>query len=348
MRTVFILCVMLLSPLVAMAQDLRVVTVERPPFSMADGDAHSGFSMELWQAIAEDRGWSYRIDRLENFGDMLGAIENSTADVAIANISITADREQVMDFTHAIFESGLHIMVPHATDRSSALETVITREVLEVIAMAFLLLLAGGMLMWLFERKSQPYFDRPAKEAIFPSFWWALNLVVNGGFEERQPRTFLGRIFGVLLVISSLFIVSIFVAHITASMTVEAIQSNVAGVSDLYGKTVGTTRGSTSARYLERREIDYVAVDNLDDLFGEFEQGRLNAMVFDAPILSHYVNTRGAGVGQLVGGTFLRESYGAAMPTGSTLTEEFNRALLRLRENGTYAQIYQKYFRNLN
>ncbi len=278
---------------------------------------------------------------------MLGEVADGTADVAIANISITADREQVMDFTHAIFESGLHIMVPEGKEPASAIETVITREVLEIIAVAFLLLLGGGMLMWTFERKSQPYFDRPAKEAVFPSFWWALNLVVNGGFEERQPRTFMGRIFGVLLVISSLFIVSIFVAHITASMTVEAIQANVNKVSDLHGKTVGTTVGSTSARYLERREIDYVGFTGLDELYSAFEDEKLDAVVFDAPILSHYVNTRGVGVGELVGGTFLRESYGAAMQTDSPIAEEFNRSLLKLRENGTYLDIHQKYFRNL-
>ena len=271
MKSVLIFCLMLLSPLMAAAQDLRVVTVERPPFSMADGDDHTGFSMDLWKAIAEDRGWTYEIERVDSFGGMLAEIENAAADVAIANISITADREQVMDFTHTIFESGLHIMVPYSNERNSALETVISREVLEVIAIAFLLLLGGGMLMWTFERKSQPYFDRPAKEAIFPSFWWALNLVVNGGFEERQPRTFMGRIFGVLLVISSLFIVSVFVAHITASMTVDAIQSNVSDIRDLYGKNVGTTQGSTSARYLERREIDYQSYEDLDALLKAFE-----------------------------------------------------------------------------
>jgi len=38
---------------------------------------------------------------------------------------------------------------------------------------------------------------------------------VNGGFEERVPQSRVGRGFAVLLVIASLFIVSIFVAQIS-------------------------------------------------------------------------------------------------------------------------------------
>jgi polar amino acid transport system substrate-binding protein len=33
------------------------------------------------------------------------------------------------------------------------------------------LLFFGGLLMWFFERRVQPYFGKPAREALFPSFW---------------------------------------------------------------------------------------------------------------------------------------------------------------------------------
>jgi polar amino acid transport system substrate-binding protein len=38
-------------------------------------------------------------------------VERGAADVAIAGISITAKREQELDFSHAFFETGLQIMV---------------------------------------------------------------------------------------------------------------------------------------------------------------------------------------------------------------------------------------------
>ena len=75
-----------------------------------------------------------------------------------------------------------------------------------------------------------------------------------------------------------------------------------------------------------------------------FEAGELDAVVFDAPILSYYVNTEGAGKGTLVGPVFLRENYGFALQSGSELREPINRTLLRFAEDGTYRALLLKWF----
>lgn len=329
----------------AEAQTLTVSTVTRPPFSMVEEGADTGFSIDLLQALAKALNWDYRADRAELFADMLGAVTGGTADLAIANISITSARETVMDFSQPIFEAGLQIMVPAGQAQGPTLwRALLSADLLLAIAAAFVLLLGGGMLMWLFERRAQPYFDRPAHEAWFPSFWWALNLVVNGGFEERVPRTVFGRLFGVVLVVSSLFIVSVFVAKITSVMTIEAINGSVNSVNDLYGRQVGTIDGSTAAGFLTRREIDYAGYDGLEPLLRGFEAGEIDAVVFDAPILSYYATHEGRNLASLAGPVFLRENYGIAFPTGSPLVEDVNQALLALREDGTYDEIYRKWF----
>jgi polar amino acid transport system substrate-binding protein len=283
---------------------------------------------------------------MENkFADMLGAVTGGQADAAIANISITSARETQMDFSHPIFESGLQIMIhSQAGVGPSIWQAIASVELLLAILLAFALLLGGGMLMWHFEKRDQPYFDRPAREALFPSFWWALNLVVNGGFEERVPRTVFGRLFGVLLVISSLFIVSIFVARITSAMTVEAINGSVDSINDLYGKNVGTLENSTSAGFMERRDLAYQGYSDLTELLRAFEADEVDAVLFDAPILAYYVNTQERKDAELAGPVFMRENYGIAFPSGSPLVEDVNQALLNLREDGTYDQIYRKWF----
>lgn len=326
------------------AQDLRVVTVTRTPFSQVENGADTGFSVELWAAVADALGRGYSITRVESFAEMLGEVSAGRADVAVANISITAEREATMDFSQPIFSSGLRVMVPDDQSGTSVFSVIWSRDLALVALAAFALLLGGGMLMWWFERNAQEYFRGAAREKVFPAFWWALNLVVNGGFEERVPRTPLGRVFATILVISSLFIVSIFVAHITAAMTVNAIQSSVNSVNDLYGKQVGTTSGSTAAAYLDRRELQHRGFDDLDSLLAAFDAGELDAVIFDAPILSYYVNTAGAGKGVLVGPLFLRENYGFAVPTDSPLREPINRALLRFNEDGTYRALLTKWF----
>jgi polar amino acid transport system substrate-binding protein len=329
----------------AAAEVLRVATVTRPPFSLTEGGADTGFSIDLLAALAERLHWDYRIDRKGQFGDMLGAVAGGEADLAIANISITAARETQMDFSQPIFEAGLQIMVPADSAAAPSLfRALMSADLLVAIAIAFVLLTVGGMVMWWFERRAQPYFDRPAREALFPSFWWALNLVVNGGFEERVPRTLFGRLFGVLLVVSSLFIVSVFVARITTAMTVAAITGSVNSVNDLYGKKVGTITGSTAAGFLDRREIGYASYDGLQPLIEGFEAGRLDAVVFDAPVLAYYATHHGRRRAVMIGAVFLPENYGIVFPTGSSLVEDVNQALLMLREDGTYDGIYARWF----
>ena len=326
------------------AQDLRVVTVTRTPFSQVENGADTGFSIDLWEAIATELGLSYQIDRVRSFAEMLDEIEAGRADVGAANISITADREARLDFSQPIFSSGLRVMVPADQTGGSVWSVLWSRDLALVALTAFALLIGGGMLMWRFERNAQEYFKGEAREKLFPSFWWALNLVVNGGFEERVPRTALGRVFATLLVISSLFVVSIFVAHITAAMTVDAIQSSVSSVNDLYGKRVGTTSGSTASAYLDQRELRHRGFGDLEALLQSFEEGELDAVIFDAPILSYYVNTDGEGIGALVGPVFLRDNYGFALQTDSPLREPINRTLLRFSEDGTYRALLVKWF----
>ncbi len=326
------------------AQDLRVSTVTRPPFSMVVDGVETGFSLDLLAAISENQGWTYSVTRHGGFSDMLGAVRNGQADMAVANISITADRELTMDFSQPIFESGLQILVRSDRERSaSMIRKFFSLDFMGAVAIAFALLFLMGMVMWALERRRQPYFDRPAGEAMFPSFWWALNLLVNGGFEERVPQTFLGRILSVLMVLGSLFIVSLFVARITAIMTVSALQSDVNSLSDLAGQRVATIDGSTAASYLASRNLTFAGYGGLQEMTEAFEAGEVDALFFDAPILAWYA-LNSDGRAQLAGPVVQRENYGIALPSGSALAEPINQALLTLRETGVYDEIFAKWF----
>lgn len=346
MLRVLIFAAMFIVPnwVLAQSDPLNITTVTRPPFSMVENGQDTGFSIDLWRAIAEELGTEFEITRVDQFGDMLVAVENGTADGAIANISITADREQAMDFTFPIYASGLQILVPADAPGGSIWSLILRRDLMLAVLGAFAALWAAGMVMWALERRHQDYFNSTAKDANFPAFWWALNLVVNGGFEQLAPRSFLGRIIGTLMVVSSLFIVSIFVAKITATLTVNAINSNVSGINDLYDKRVGTIGGSTAAGFMDQRDLRFVTFEGLEPMYAAFEDGSVDALVFDAPILAYYVNTRGADQAMLVGNVFLPENYGMALPAGSALAEPINQALLRLRERGDYASIQRKWF----
>ena len=329
----------------ASAQNLRVSTVSRPPFSMLQNGTDVGFSVDLWKAVMKDMRRNTEFVRAKQFSEMLNMVEDGTVDAAIANISITARRESRFDFSQPIFESGLQIMIhSDKTNGTSIWQALFSKDLFLAIGLSFLFLFAGGMLMWRFERNHQDYFAMSARKAMFPAFWWALNLVVNGGFEERVPRSVFGRMFGVLLVVSSLFVVSLVVARVTATLTIAELQSSVGSINDLYNKSVGTTSGSTASGYLDRRDIRHHGYDDLETLLAAFEAKELDAVVFDAPVLAYYANTKGRHTAQMVGPIFLRENYGIILPPNSPLAEPLNQSLLRLREDGTYEQIYRKWF----
>ena len=74
------------------------------------------------------------------------------------------------------------------------------------------------------------------------------------------------------------------------------------------------------------------------------ESGRINAVVYDSPILQYYVAHEGSGSLRLVGSIFRKESYGILFSPNDPRRKLINEVLLRLRETGEYDMIYQKWF----
>lgn len=341
------LCFCLALP--AAAQDADgtywIGTVERPPFSMTSPDGQTGFSIELWDKLAEDVGIEYRIRRFLTFRAMLNAVRDGEVDAAVANISITEERETEMDFSQPIFESGLQIMLRGETNGTwQLLRSVMTPRLLLAVLFFFAVTWIIGIIMWALERRKHDYFGKSLRDASFPAFWWALNLIISNGYEEEMPRSRLGRAFGTIMVICSLFMVSFFTANITASLTVNAITEDVSNISDLDGLRVGTTRGSTTSTFLDLRGITHRQYDTLNTVLAAFENNEIDAVVFDGPVLAYYIQTEQPQDARLIDRLFRREGYGFALPSGSELREPIDRALLRAREDGSYDQIKTDWF----
>lgn len=98
-------------PPLQQGEPLRVVTKSLPPFVIVEGDELTGLSIELWDLIAQRIGVEYEWHKLDTVGELLAAIQDGKADVAIAGITITEQREELLDFSFPYFDSGLQIMV---------------------------------------------------------------------------------------------------------------------------------------------------------------------------------------------------------------------------------------------
>ena len=88
------------------AQELTISTVTRAPFSMLIDGVDAGFSVDLLAAVAQELNLSITYVRKDGFGEMLDAVQDGSVDAALANISITAERERLMDFRNRFLKAA--------------------------------------------------------------------------------------------------------------------------------------------------------------------------------------------------------------------------------------------------
>jgi polar amino acid transport system substrate-binding protein len=324
---------------------LRVATKPLEPFVIKQNDRWAGFSIDLWDKIAQQLGWKYEWAEVKTVTDQLAAVQSGGADVAMAGISITPEREAVVDFSHPYFNAGLQIMVPAGGDHSllSTLRTVITPSLLQLLGIALLVTLVMAHLIWLMERSINPEFPRAYLPGVLEGLWYTIGSI-GGNFVDEQPASVIRKLIQMAWVVIGIVLIAQFTASITTALTVQQLSSSISGPADLPGKSIATVRGSTAAKYLDAQHIAYVPVEKIDDAYDLLAQGNAQAVVYDAPVLLYYAATKGKGRVQMVGTIFKEETYGIALPTGSPLRKPINEALLKLKQDGSYEELYNKWF----
>jgi len=127
---------------------------------------------------------------------------------------------------------------------------------------------------------------------------------------------------------------------------VKADNNDVADVKDLAGKVVSTKLGTTSEDFAKKEAgaKEVKLFPNNDAMFMELLAGGADAVIFDSPVVSEFMRTAGKGQVKVVGPLYMGQSYGIGFPKDSALVAKANAALAKLRENGTYRELYVKWF----
>ncbi|WP_449280302.1 transporter substrate-binding domain-containing protein [Lentibacillus salinarum] len=121
---------------------------------------------------------------------------------------------------------------------------------------------------------------------------------------------------------------------------------DINGIEDLAGKSIATRLGSTSAAYIDENIDDAEAspYEQLDQAYLAVENGSDDAVLYDAPNVNYYIQTTGDGL-KVVGDLYQAEDYGIAIAKDQEeLVAAINDALAEMRDNGTYDEIYEKWF----
>ncbi len=332
-------------------KELRVVTRVLPPMVVDRGGSLTGFSIDLWNEIADRLKLKIKYHVAPDVGALLADVRGGKADLGVAAISITSAREAEFDFSQPIMNAGLQILVrgqgKDAGDSNplkDVLSLLFSWLSLAWLGIALLLILVPAHIVWYFEREHDNGII-PTKSyypGILYALYWAAGTLATQS--ESAPKHWAGRLVAVLWMFTGVVFVALYTAQLAATLTVQQIGGGINGPEDLAGKRVAATRGSTAATVVREFKGQVVEVSQINEAYQALNNKTVDAVVFDSPVLLYYAANEGKGRVATVGSTFRKEDYGILFPRGNPLRNDVNVALLKVREDGTYQRLYDKWF----
>jgi len=318
---------------------LRVGVVVAPPFvTKGVTGQFQGLSIDLWRDVAHDLGLTWKAREYDLIG-LLDAVGHGEVDVGVSDLSITPERESVMDFSQPFYATGLGIAVP-ASNRGGILSSIgqrlLSSHVLLYAGSLLGLLLVVGTAIWLVERNRNRNNFRSGLRGIGDGLWWSAVTMTAVGYGDSTPRTLLGRTLAIVWMFASVTLLAFFTAGITSSLTVEHMATKVRGPEDLHRVRVGVKHGSAAEEELVASHVGVIRFDTVEDGMRATDSGEIEAFVHDQPVLQAIAYTTYPGRLQVLPITFDPQLYGFAFPSGSGLRKKVNVTMLRLLEDREY------------
>ncbi|HEX8310358.1 MAG TPA: transporter substrate-binding domain-containing protein [Chthoniobacteraceae bacterium] len=326
---------------------LTVLVKPVKPFVFERAGALTGYSVELWRRIAQETNLAFDMKSVATVPELIKAVQDRQADVGVGALSITADREAVVDFSHSFFDSGLQILAPTQGGSSilGAFKKLFTPDNLKLFGALIIGLILISHLLWLVERqRNSESFPQGYVAGVWEATWWSICTGITGGCENKAPLGVIGRVVAIVWMLAGMALVATVTANLASTMTVENLESDIKSMADLQGKEVGTVTGSAAERYLNARGQKVRGYADVEAACRGLSNNETKAVVYDAPILRYYLSENPGTKLQLVGEIFDKQNYGFALQQQSPHRKEVNRALLKLAEEGFFVDLDRKWF----
>ncbi|XDC62845.1 hypothetical protein R6Z07M_014027 [Ovis aries] len=367
---------------------LVVTTILENPYLMLKGnhqemegnDRYEGFCVDMLQELAEILRFNYKI-RLVGDGvygvpeangtwtGMVGELIARKADLAVAGLTITAEREKVIDFSKPFMTLGISILYRVHMGRRPGYFSFLDPFSPGVWLFMLLAYLAVSCVLFLVARLTPYEWYSP-----HPCAQGRCNLLVNqyslgnslwfpvGGFMQQgstiAPRALSTRCVSGVWWAFTLIIISSYTANLAAFLTVQRMDVPIESVDDLADQTAieyGTIHGGSSMTFFQnsryqtyQRMWNYMYSKQPSVFVKSTEEGIARVLNSNYAFLlestmNEYYRQRNCNLTQ-IGGLLDTKGYGIGMPVGSVFRDEFDLAILQLQENNRLEILKRKWW----
>jgi len=343
---IFCVC-LLLFPCIALgeeSQHIKIAIKEFPPLVLSET---KGLCIDMAAVICDRNGLVPEFVMYKNVPEFLDAVKKGEAQLGFAGITITADREKFVDFSQPFFDSGLIIAI-HSSRAGRF--THFTTVMLRVIGFSLIIFLVGltivAHIIWWLEKDdgNERGFSTKYRKGIVDAYWWAVVTMTTVGYGDKCPRKISGRLVAAVWMIIGIMWFAAFTATLSTALTLDRLQpGTIRNITDLNQRRVAVIEGTTTETYLRYYNIEMVFSDSLGEMINRLKDDQVDAVIYDAPPLQ-YIAKNDKNI-QVVGEIFAEQRYGVVFPEDGDerLKEIFNREIIKMRQNGEFKKIYDKW-----
>jgi ABC-type amino acid transport substrate-binding protein len=317
-----------------------------PPFAMKGADDRwEGVSVALWEEVAREMGAEFELRELEPVA-ALAEVAARRVDVLVAPLAVTPEREQLVDFGHMFYVTGLGIAVPlrpAGIRWLRVLRPLVSTGFLGVVAALLALVAAAGAAIWLLERRrNRAAFGGPPLAGFGAGFWWSTVTFATVGYGDKVPITLPGRVLAVVWMMASTVLVSAFTGYVTAQIAVGHLDQ-IRGRADLASFRIAAVAGSVGEDYLNREGIHGRVYEDVDAALRAVTREEADGLVHGEAVLRFVAHRAFPGRIRVLADVLERDYYAFALPPGSALREPLNVAQLRVTSQPGWRAIQRRY-----
>ncbi|XVE74479.1 hypothetical protein DITRI_Ditri12bG0020100 [Diplodiscus trichospermus] len=275
-------------------------------------------------------------------------VADDVFDAAVGDIAIVKNRTKNADFSQPYITTGLVIVAPIRSSKSSAWVFLkpFTVDMWCMTAAAFLII---AVVIWVLEHRVNDSFRGPPRRQIVTMF--IMTTLRFNNSEEETVSTF-GRVVMVVWLFLLMVITSSYTANLTSILTVQQLSSPITGIDSLIASSwpIGYQVGSFAYSYLSEtlniHRSRLVELHNPEEYESALrlgpDNGGVAAIVDELPYVELFLSKR-TDFG-IIGQPFTKSGWGFAFQRDSALAVDMSTAILKLSENGKLQDIHEKWF----